>query len=143
MKYVPATFGVFLLAAAVSASVHAQQVAAPADLDQTEEAKKKLDAVDLESVVVTGTRSPKAIDKIPGAITLVTKEEIKNTLAVTEDATAVLARTVPGYAESSQAMSNSGETLRGRIALRLFDGIPQGSPLRRWAVHRMAYPPGV
>ncbi|MEO6102631.1 MAG: TonB-dependent receptor, partial [Pseudoxanthomonas sp.] len=25
---------------------------------------------------------------------------------------------------------NTGETLRGRIALRLFDGIPQGSPLR-------------
>jgi iron complex outermembrane recepter protein len=130
MKYVPATFGVFLLAAAVSASVHAQQAAAPSDPDQTEEAKKKLDAVNLENVVVTGTRSPKAIDKIPGAITLVSKEEIKNTLALTEDATAVLARTVPGYAESSQAMSNSGETLRGRIALRLFDGVPQGSPLR-------------
>ncbi len=130
MKHVPATFGVFLLAAAVSASVHAQRAATPADPDQTEEAKRKLDAVDLENVVVTGTRSPKAIDKIPGAITLVSKEEIKNTLALTEDATAVLARTVPGYAESSQAMSNSGETLRGRIALRLFDGIPQGSPLR-------------
>ncbi len=37
---------------------------------------------------------------------------------------------MPGYAESSQAMSNTGETLRGRIPLRLFDGIPQGSPLR-------------
>ena len=41
---------------------------------------------------------------------------------MTEDATAVLARTVPGYSESSQAMSNTGETLRGRIPLRLFDG---------------------
>ena len=46
------------------------------------------------------------------------------------DASAVLARTIPGYAESSQAMSNTGENLRGRIALRLFDGVPQGSPLR-------------
>jgi iron complex outermembrane receptor protein len=27
-------------------------------------------------------------------------------------------------------MSNTGENLRGRIALRLFDGVPQGSPLR-------------
>ena len=71
MKHVPATFGVFLLAAAVSASVHAQQAAAPSDPDQTEETKKKLDAVNLENVVVTGTRTPKAIDKIPGAITLV------------------------------------------------------------------------
>jgi iron complex outermembrane receptor protein len=46
------------------------------------------------------------------------------------DATAVLSRSVPGYSESSQAMSNTGENLRGRIALRLFDGVPQGSPLR-------------
>lgn len=127
MKHVPATFAVFLLAAAVSASVHAQQ-AVPADSNPAEAPQE--DAVDLDSVIVTGTRTPKAIDRIAGAISVVSKEEIKQTLAVTEDATAVLARTVPGYAESSQAMSNSGETLRGRIALRLFDGVPQGSPLR-------------
>ena len=42
----------------------------------------------------------------------------------------MLARTVPGYSESSQAMNTIGETLRGRIALRLFDGIPQSTPLR-------------
>ncbi|MBW8811705.1 MAG: hypothetical protein JF591_23435 [Lysobacter sp.] len=83
-------------------------------------------AVDLDNVVVTGTRSPKAVDKIPGAITLVSKAELARSLVLTEDATAVLARTVPGYAESSQAMSNTGENLRGRVALRLFDGVPQG-----------------
>jgi len=83
-----------------------------------------------ERVIVTGTRVPKAVDKIPGAVTLISREEIQQTLNLTDDATAVLARTVPGYAESSQAMSNTGENLRGRIALRLFDGVPQGSPLR-------------
>ncbi len=83
-----------------------------------------------ERVIVTGTRVPKAVDKIPGAVTLISREEIQQTLNFTDDATAVLARTVPGYAESSQAMSNTGENLRGRIALRLFDGVPQGSPLR-------------
>jgi iron complex outermembrane receptor protein len=127
MKHVPATFGVFLLAAAVSASVQAQQ-ATPADSSAVEE--ESAEAVNLDSVIVTGSRTPKAIDRIAGAISVVSREEIKQTLAVTEDATAVLARTVPGYAESSQAMSNTGETLRGRIALRLFDGVPQGSPLR-------------
>ena len=127
MKQVPAAFGVFLLAAAVSASVHAQQ-SAPQEDSSKEESNSE--AVDLDHVVVTGTRAPKAVDKIPGAITLVSKEEIAHTLLLTEDATAVLARTVPGYAEASQAMSNSGETLRGRVALRLFDGVPQGSPLR-------------
>ena len=97
---------------------------------QPEEDARRQDATDLDGLVVTGTRSPKAIDRIPGAVTVVSPAEVQHTLLVTEDATAVLARTVPGYAESSQAMSNTGETLRGRIALRLFDGIPQGSPLR-------------
>jgi iron complex outermembrane recepter protein len=128
MKQVPAAFGVFLLAAAVSASVHAQQ-STPLSANEDEAATER-EAVNLDQVIVTGVRTPKAVDKIPGAITLVSREEIQHTLLVTEDATAVLARTVPGYAESSQAMSNSGETLRGRIALRLFDGVPQGSPLR-------------
>jgi iron complex outermembrane receptor protein len=103
--------------------------AAPALAQQQTEAERERERED-QRIVVTGTRSPKAIDKIPGAITLVTREDIQHTLNVTEDATAVLARTVPGYAEASQAMSNTGENLRGRIALRLFDGVPQGSPLR-------------
>lgn len=85
---------------------------------------------DANSIIVTGTRAPKAIDKIPGAISVISTEELTRTLTQTDDATAVLARTIPGYAESSQAMSNTGENLRGRIALRLFDGVPQGSPLR-------------
>lgn len=98
--------------------------------DTTTSAEERLDAERLDEIVVTGTRSPKSVDKIPGAVTIVSEAEVQRTLALTEDATAVLARTVPGYSESSQALSNTGETLRGRTALRLFDGIPQGSPLR-------------
>jgi iron complex outermembrane receptor protein len=105
--------------------VYAQDTATDAAERDDEEAASKLD-----QIVVTGTRSPKSIDKIPGAVTIVSEEEVQRTLALTEDATAVLARSVPGYSESSQALSNLGETLRGRTALRLFDGIPQGSPLR-------------
>src|SRR6185312_7557231 len=128
---------VYSLAADASAQVAAstgdgapsgQDQAATSTDDKAKSAKKR--ATELGEVIVTGTRSPKAVDEIPGAITVVTKEEIQQTLTVTEDATAVLSRTVPGYAESSQMMSSSGETLRGRIPLRLFDGIPQGSPLR-------------
>ena len=109
------------LAAMLALPAAAQQAAAPA---------AAASAPDERRIVVTGTRSPKAVDKIPGAITLISAQEIQHTLAVTDDATAVLARTVPGYAEASQAMSNTGENLRGRVALRLFDGVPQGSPLR-------------
>ena len=84
----------------------------------------------LQEVIVTGTRVAKSVDKIPGAVTVIGQEELAHTQALTMDASAVLSRTVPGYAESSQMMSNTGENLRGRIALRLFDGVPQGSPLR-------------
>jgi iron complex outermembrane receptor protein len=83
-----------------------------------------------EEVIITGTRSAKAVDKIPGAITVVSPQELERTLSLTEDATAVLARSVPGYSESSQALNTIGETLRGRVPLRLFDGIPQSTPLR-------------
>lgn len=122
IKPLSAAIGCILLAAAGAG--HAQQ----ADSDTDDAARR--DAKTLDRMVVTGTRVATSIDKIPGAISLVSQEQVAHTLAITEDATAVLARTVPGYAESSQAMSNTGETLRGRIALRLFDGIPQGSPLR-------------
>jgi iron complex outermembrane receptor protein len=80
--------------------------------------------------VTTGYRSPKAIDQIPGAIKLVSSEEISHSSFLTDDATAVLSRTVPGYAAGTQQLQNTGETLRGRVALRLFDGISQTTPLR-------------
>ena len=136
IKPLTAAISSILLFSAISASAHAQDAAPAAGTDPAQDigkqgAKKNGDkVVDLNRVIVTGTRTAKAIDEIPGAITVISREELQHTLLVTEDATAVLARSVPGYAESSQAMSNTGETLRGRTPLRLFDGIPQGSPLR-------------
>lgn len=131
MKHVPVALGCLLLASAISANLHAQQNPAPDATTDSSETRKQADAVELGTVTVTtGTRTAKAVDKIPGAVTVISKEEVQHTLLLTDDATAVLARTVPGYSESSQQMSSSGETLRGRTALRLFDGIPQGSPLR-------------
>lgn len=92
---------------------------------------KKEEIVNLGTfTVTTGYRSPKSVDQIPGAVKLISSEELAHTSLLTEDATAVLARTIPGYAEATQAMNNTGETLRGRVALRLFDGISQTTPLR-------------
>ncbi|MGV8960194.1 MAG: TonB-dependent receptor [Stenotrophomonas sp.] len=110
------------LALLLSATAQAQDTAA---VD-----RGKLTATTLDNVIVTGTRAPKAVDRIPGAVSIINLQELNNSLSLTEDATAVLTRTIPGYSESTQALTNSGETLRGRIALRLFDGIPQTSPLR-------------
>jgi iron complex outermembrane recepter protein len=117
------------LSAAIGIALASTLTATCAFAQQAEE-EQGTEAARLDRVIVTGTRAPKAVDKIPGAISVVSTEDIRHTLSLTEDATAVLARTVPGYSEASQAMSNTGENLRGRIALRLFDGVPQGSPLR-------------
>ncbi|WP_202845001.1 TonB-dependent receptor [Luteimonas saliphila] len=121
------------LSAAVALAIASSLLGTPVlaqDTSTDEQDDSGEQATRLDSVIVTGTRAPKSIDRIPGAISVVSTEEIKHTLSLTEDATAVLARTVPGYSEASQAMSNTGENLRGRVALRLFDGVPQGSPLR-------------
>lgn len=112
-----------LLFACSAASAQTESPASAQNVDDAASASQN-------RVIVTGTRNAKAVDKIPGAVNVISTAEIGTSLAISEDATAVLARVVPGYSESTQAMSNTGETLRGRIALRLFDGIPQTSPLR-------------
>lgn len=118
-----------LLFAGLAAVGVAQTASSAPDSEKKEDEKD--DVVQLEKFTVTaGYRSPKAIDQIPGAVKLVTSSEITATKLLTDDATAVLARTVPGYAPATQAMNNTGETLRGRVALRLFDGISQTTPLR-------------
>lgn len=81
-------------------------------------------------IIVTGSRAPKAVDKIPGAITVITPAEVERMLSLTEDSTALLAKSVPGYSESNQTLNTLGETMRGRATLYLFDGIPQSTPLR-------------
>lgn len=107
-----------------------QQAAAATPDVPVQESAGAPDGANDETVIVTGSRTPKAVDKIPGAITVISPAELNRSLSLTEDTTAVLAKTVPGYSESSQTLNTLGETLRGRTALYLFDGIPQSTPLR-------------
>lgn len=85
------------------------------------------------AVVVTATRGSKAVDRIPGAVSVVTRKELDDQLRVAEDLSAVLAAHVPGYAPSTQKLTSAGESMRGRTALILFDGVPQSNPLRAGA----------
>ena len=91
------------------------------------------DAEALDRVVVTATRTSKAIDKIPGAVSVITRKEIDEQLRVSEDLSQVLASQVPGYAPSRQKLTSFGESMRGRTPLILFDGVPQTNPLRAGA----------
>ncbi|MFC4929675.1 TonB-dependent receptor [Massilia sp. GCM10023247] len=84
----------------------------------------------MASVVVTATRGAKAVDKIPGAVTVIGQKDLSMQYQVADDPSAALATFVPGYAPSRQKMSSTGESLRGRQPLILLDGIPQSNPLR-------------
>lgn len=90
-------------------------------------------AQSLERVVVTATRGSKAIEKIPGAVTVIASEEIRTQTLVAEDLSQVLAVLAPSYAPSRQKLTSFGESMRGRSALLLFDGVPQSNPLRNGA----------
>src|SRR5690606_40564490 len=69
------------------------------------------DATTLDHVIVTGSRLPRAADRIPGAVSVITKQEITNPLTLTEDATAVLSRMRPRYSESTPPPTNPGADL--------------------------------
>ena len=123
------TLGMLMVSAAWTGAAAQQAANVKSDTTPQQDADET-DAATDKAVIVTGNRAPKAVDKIPGAITVVSPAEVQRSLALTEDNTAVLAKTVPGYSESNQTLNTLGETMRGRTALYLFDGIPQSTPLR-------------
>ena len=99
---------------------------------QTQEAQQAQQAQeeDMASVVVTATRTAKAVDKIPGAVSVITQQELSTQYLIADDPSQALATYVPGFSPSRQKMTSTGESLRGRQPLILFDGIPQSNPLR-------------
>jgi iron complex outermembrane receptor protein len=82
------------------------------------------------TVVVTATRNAKAVDKIPGAVSVISQQELAAQYQIADDPSQALATFIPGYAPSRQKMTSTGESLRGRQPLILLDGIPQSNPLR-------------
>jgi len=84
----------------------------------------------MKEVVVTATRNSKSVDKIPGAVSVISQKELEAQYLLADDPSAALATYIPGYAPSRQKMSSTGESLRGRNALILLDGVPQTNPLR-------------
>lgn len=88
------------------------------------------EAAAASEVVVTATRTAKAVDKIPGAVSVISQAELDRQYQLADDPSQALALYIPGYAPSRQKMTSTGESLRGRQPLILLDGIPQSNPLR-------------
>ena len=92
---------------------------------EKKEKEKGERAVRLKEVTVTATRSAETMDAIPGAVTVIDRQQLQEQLQVTRDLGDALAKLVPGLGAPTHSQSLSGQTLRGRKVLVLIDGIPQ------------------
>ncbi len=81
-----------------------------------------------EVVVNTSRRTSFATS--PTSVSVIGPDALERQSAFTGDIGAILSQQVPGMATSTGALSNYGQTLRGRGIAVLIDGIPQSTPLR-------------
>ena len=90
----------------------------------------KRDVLGINEVVVSATRSIESLDEVPASVNILREKELNDQLALSSDLNDMLAKQVPGFAQSTESASNWGQNLRGRDYLVLIDGIPQSTPLR-------------
>lgn len=85
---------------------------------------------ELERITVTGSRIVENFDEVPASITVIDQDTLEENIAVSSELQNILSLAVPGMAPSTGSTSNFGQTLRGRNALIMIDGVPQDTPLR-------------
>ncbi|MTH95634.1 TonB-dependent receptor [Roseibium sp. RKSG952] len=88
------------------------------------------DATLLDLIVVKGaTRTETPISEATVSVSVVTEEQIAEQTTINTNIGDIIAKTVPGFSQSVEGMSDYGQTLRGRNFLTLIDGVPQTSNL--------------
>lgn len=97
----------------------------------------------LEEMIVTGSRTPERLDEVAASVSIVDMEAIRQDLGINAELQNILAFRVPGMAPSTNSSSNFGQTLRGRTALVMIDGVPQSTPLRNGALDMRSIDAGV
>jgi len=88
------------------------------------------EAAQLDTVVVSASRSNVTTGKAPQTVQVITQEQIEQQLSISTNASDVLSNLIPSYTPSRGKMNGSGETMRGRTPLILIDGVPQSNPIR-------------
>ncbi|HAO24578.1 MAG TPA: TonB-dependent receptor, partial [Methylophaga sp.] len=88
------------------------------------------DAVKLDELTITSTRSDTLLKDSPQVVTVISQEEIQQQMEFSSDTSQVLSSLLPSFSPSRQKLSSAGETFRGRSPLFLIDGVPQSNPLR-------------
>jgi iron complex outermembrane receptor protein len=118
------TLAVGLVAAAPAFSTAAE----PADVPDN--AAKEEVSEYTPSVVVTATRTARAVDHIPGSVVSIGGADLENIQLSSLDGNEVLAQAIPGYTASYDDLTTSGELLRGKRPQFFLDGVLISTPLR-------------
>ncbi len=84
----------------------------------------------LPDLVISATRNKSTAGETPHKTTIITREQIEQQQAISNDPGQVLSNLIPSYSPGRQKLSNAGESFRGRSPLFLVDGVPQSNPLR-------------
>lgn len=82
---------------------------------------------DIPEITVTATRTEEATTEVPRAVTVIPREEIEDQSLLSNDLADFLGTLVPGFGPPNPEGTTRAQSLRGRDALILLDGIPQNS----------------
>ena len=83
----------------------------------------------LGPVTVTATRVERPISAIPGSVTVIDADEVEVQRQISPSIQRMIRRAAPGF-QGGTGNQTGGNTLRGRSALVLQDGVPQQPQLR-------------
>ena len=84
----------------------------------------------LKEVVINTTRIPEIKSNAAATVTIIDQKQIAAMSKAEPDLSHLLGLLTPSMALASNTTSSRSQTLRGRGALILIDGIPQSTPLR-------------
>lgn len=93
--------------------------------------EKSAATAQMERIVVSATRRPEDVMKLPNAVTVLERDQIERLAQVSQGVGDLLAKAVPGLATSPESQSSYSQTLRGRTLTVLIDGVPQSGALRQ------------
>lgn len=87
-------------------------------------------STELETIVVSATRSSEKISSIPGTVQVIEKEELEEKLRSSVSLNEFLGKYVAGLTGDNGTLAGSGQTFRGRSVQVLVNGSPRNIALR-------------
>ena len=81
-------------------------------------------------MVIETSRSKTKKEDSPQVVTIISRKQIEDQLAISTDSSQALSNLLPAYSPNTQKLNNSSQTFRGRSVLYMINGVPQSNPIR-------------